>query len=79
MNLIITINTILLHRNKNAKKKKSVHKHRKEILSLFIYFEQKGLKQPEKELSLTWNQQSTQSELGPMLTHTQVKSSIRKL
>lgn len=53
MNLIITINTILLHRNKNAKKKKkSVHKHRKEILSLFIYFEQKGLKQPEKELSL---------------------------
>lgn len=51
MNLIITINTILLHRNKNAKKKKSVHKHRK-ILSLFIYFEQKGLKQPEKELSL---------------------------
>jgi len=79
MNLIITINTILLHRNKNAKKKKSVHKHRKEILSLFIYFEQKGLKQPEKELSLIWNQQSTQSELGPMLTHTQVKSSIRKL
>lgn len=56
MNLIITINTILLHRNKNAKKKKIVHKHRKEILSQFIYFEQKGLKQPEKELNLIWNQ-----------------------